>query len=61
MGLTGEVRGVNFAEKRVNECIKMGFKKVVLPAKNMKACEKFKNKIELVPVTYVSQMIKALF
>ncbi len=61
VGLTGEVRGVNFAEKRVNECVKMGFKKIVLPAKNMKACEKFKNKIELVPITYVSQMIKALF
>ncbi len=61
VGLTGEVRGVNCAEKRVNECLKMGFKRVILPAKNMKACEKFKGKIELVPVTYVSQMIKALF
>ncbi len=61
VGLTGEVRGVNFADKRVNECLKMGFKRVILPAKNMKACEKFKDKIELVPVSYVSQMIKALF
>ncbi|MGN1077027.1 MAG: DNA repair protein RadA [Candidatus Gallimonas sp.] len=61
VGLTGEVRGVNFAEKRVNECLKMGFQRVVLPAKNMKACEKFRGKIELVPVSYVSQMIKALF
>ena len=61
VGLTGEVRGVNFAEKRVNECLKMGFRRVILPAKNMKACEKFKDKIELVPVTYVTQMIKALF
>lgn len=61
VGLTGEVRGVNFAEKRVNECLKMGFKRVVLPAKNMKACEKFRGKIELVPVSYVSQMIKAVF
>ncbi len=61
VGLTGEVRGVNFADKRVNECLKMGFKRVVLPAKNMKACEKFKDKIELVPVQYVSQMIKTLF
>ncbi len=61
VGLTGEVRGVNFADKRVNECLKMGFKRVILPAKNMKACEKFKSKLELVPVSYVSQMIKALF
>ncbi len=61
VGLTGEVRGVNFAERRVNECLKMGFQRVILPAKNMKACEKFRDKITLVPVTYVSQMIKALF
>ncbi len=61
VGLTGEVRGVNFADKRVNECLKMGFKRVILPAKNMKLCEKFKNKIELVPVSYVTQMIRELF
>ena len=61
VGLTGEVRGVNFADKRVNECLKMGFKRVILPAKNMKACEKFKSKIELVPVNYVMQMMKTLF
>ncbi len=61
VGLTGEVRAVNFADKRVNECLKMGFKRVILPEKNMKACEKFKDRLELVPVRYVSQMIKALF
>lgn len=60
VGLTGEVRAVNFADKRVNECVKMGFKRVILPEKNLKACEKFKNKIELVPVRYVSEMIKNL-
>ena len=61
VGLTGEVRGVNFADKRVNECLKMGFKRVLLNKKNVKACEKFKNKIQLVPVRYVSEMIRILF
>ena len=60
VGLTGEVRPVSRADKRVNECIKTGFKRVILPAKNMKACEKYKDQIELVPVQYVGQMIKAL-
>ncbi|MBR2646021.1 MAG: DNA repair protein RadA [Clostridia bacterium] len=60
VGLTGEVRPVTYADKRVNECIKTGFKRVLLPAKNMKSCEKYKDKIELVPVQYVGQMIKAL-
>lgn len=60
VGLTGEVRGVNYADKRVNECIKMGFKRVILPNKNMKACEKYKDTIELIPVSYVTQMIKKI-
>ena len=60
VGLTGEVRPVSQADKRVNECIKTGFKRVILPAKNMKICEKYKDKIELVPVQYVGQMIKEL-
>lgn len=60
VGLSGEVRGVSFADKRVNECLKMGFKKVILPSKNLHACEKYKNKIELIGVSYVNQMIKAL-
>ena len=60
VGLTGEIRPVTYADKRVNECIKTGFKRVILPAKNMKVCEKYKDKIELVPVRYVGQMVKEL-
>ncbi len=60
VGLTGEIRAVAYAEKRVNECIKTGFKRVLLPAKNIKACEKYKDEIELVPLQYVGQMIKQL-
>ena len=60
VGLTGEVRPTARADKRVNECIKTGFKRIILPAKNMKACEKYKDKIELIPVQYVGQMLKTL-
>ena len=60
VGLTGEVRPVARADKRVNECVKTGFKRVIIPAKNMKLCEKYKDQIELIPVQYVGQMIKAL-
>ena len=59
-GLTGEVRGVSFADKRVNECVKMGFRRVILPKKNLSACEKYKGKIELVGVSYVNQMLKLI-
>ena len=60
VGLTGEIRPVTYADKRVNECIKTGFKRVILPAKNMKTCQKYADQIQLVPVQYVGQMISAL-
>ena len=61
VGLTGEVRAVSYCEQRVAECVKMGFKKVLLPAKNMKSVTKFTDKISVVPVLYVNTMIKNLF
>ncbi len=61
VGLTGEVRAVSYAEKRVQECVKMGFKRVILPAKNMKSVAKYADKINIVPVLYVNTMIKTLF
>ena len=61
VGLTGEVRAVSYCEKRVAECVKMGFKKVLVPAKNMKSVVKYADKITVVPVLYVNTMIKNLF
>lgn len=61
VGLTGEVRAVSYCEKRVAECVKMGFKKVLLPAKNMKSAAKYADKISIVPILYVNTMIKNLF
>lgn len=61
VGLTGEVRAVSYCEKRVAECVKMGFKKVLLPAKNMKSVTKFTDKISVAPILYVNTMIKNLF
>jgi len=61
VGLTGEVRAVQYAEKRVQECVKMGFKRILLPAKNMKSVAKYADKISIVPILYVSSMLKSLF
>ena len=61
VGLTGEVRAVSYCEKRVAECVKMGFKKVLVPAKNMKSVTKYADKISIVPILYVNTMIKTLF
>ena len=61
VGLTGEVRAVSYCEKRVAECVKMGFKKILVPAKNMKSVAKYADRIAIVPILYVNTMIKNLF
>ncbi|MBQ8726430.1 MAG: DNA repair protein RadA [Clostridia bacterium] len=61
IGLTGEIRPVMQAEKRVAESIRLGFKKVILPARNLSQVEKYKGKIEIVPVKHVYQAIKLIF
>ena len=60
VGLTGEVRGVSHAEKRVRECINAGFKRVLLPKSNLHSAEGLKGKIELVPVAYVWQAVREI-
>ncbi len=61
VGLTGEIRAVSQADKRVNECLKRGIKKIVLPYSNAKNLVAFKDKIELVGVKHVYEAIKKLF
>ena len=61
LGLTGEVRAVSFAEKRVQNAIKLGFKSVVLPKRNYESVKKYADKIELIPISYVSQAVTKLF
>lgn len=36
IGLAGEIRSVNHAQQRVNEAVRLGFRKVIAPAHNMK-------------------------
>ena len=61
IGLTGEVRGVSQAEKRVNDSIKFGFKKIIVPKRNYDAVKKYENKIEIIPVSHLYQAIKIVF
>lgn len=61
VGLTGEIRPVSQAEKRVSDAIKFGFKKIVIPKRNYDSVKKYKDKIEIIPVSYLSGAIKVLF
>lgn len=56
VGLTGEVRAVSFIEKRIAECKKLGFKKIVVPRSNYEVVKDTKG-IEIWPVDNLRQAI----
>ncbi len=60
LGLTGEIRAVSFAEKRVQNAIKLGFKTVIIPKRNYDSVKKYADKIKIIPVSYVSQAINSI-
>ena len=47
IGLTGELRSIMHAEKRVAESIRMGFKDIVLPTENAKAIKLLEKNVRL--------------
>ncbi|MCI3923325.1 DNA repair protein RadA [Paenibacillus sp. TRM 82003] len=59
IGLTGEVRGVSRVDQRVNEALKLGFKRVVLPEKSLKQWVPPKG-IEVVAVQTVQEALQKL-
>ena len=60
VGLGGEVRGVSRMETRLKEAIHMGFKKCILPQKNLKGLSQtFQEKIQLIGVDLVDAAIQA--
>lgn len=61
IGLAGEIRAVNNAEKRVNEAYRMGFEKCIIPFHNYKGIsKKLKTEIDIVPVRSVREALNAL-
>ena len=61
VGLGGEVRGVSRIETRLKEAIHMGFKRCILPKKNLKGLSSYMGeKITLVGVELVDQAIEAV-
>ena len=56
VGLAGEVRAVNFVEKRVNEAAKLGFKRCIIPANNLNRLGD-RSGIEVLGVSNVNEML----
>ncbi|MBI5554681.1 MAG: DNA repair protein RadA [Elusimicrobia bacterium] len=57
VGLSGEVRAINFAKERVQEAAKLGFKQAVIPAGNLKEAQALKNKIDILAVKSIREAI----
>lgn len=54
IGLAGEIRSVSFAELRVKEAIRLGFKKCIISENNMRDIpESFRKQIEIVSVNNI--------
>lgn len=59
VGLTGEVRRINFIEKRLKEAEKLGFKKCIIPESNKKDL-KDDYKLDIICVRNINEAIKKL-
>lgn len=59
IGLSGEIRAISFAERRIQEAIKLGFKKIVLPKGNLKNFKQSKE-LEYIPVENIQDAIRLI-
>ncbi|RKY04166.1 DNA repair protein RadA [Candidatus Poribacteria bacterium] len=59
VGLSGEVRGVSQAGKRVSEASKLGFKRVIMPEANLRSIDSTDG-VEVVPVRNIFQALSAV-
>lgn len=61
IGLAGEVRGVSFAQERISEASRLGFKRCILPFQNLRSLQnKSSNTIDLIGVKNVREAFAAL-
>lgn len=59
IGLSGECRGVGFVENRINESVRLGFKRILIPHKNyIKLPKNKKFGAEIVPVKSLFDVLK---
>jgi len=59
VGLSGEIRTISFIDRRIQEAVKLGFKKIVLPKGNMKNL-KANGILELIPVETIQDAVRLI-
>ncbi len=60
VGLTGEVRGITFAESRVKEAVKLGFKTIILPKINRKDLDATSD-VRLIGINHINELKQFVF
>jgi len=60
LGLSGEIRAVPQAERRISEAQQLGFKRCILPQNNLNKI-KSKSKMNLLGVNYITEVLQILW
>ena len=60
VGLTGEVRGISHCQNRINEAVRLGFRKFIIPKKNLEGLE-IKDKVKVFGVETVEDAFSIIF
>jgi len=61
IGLSGEVRTISYLDKRVNEAIKLGFKRIIVPKSNTRGYNVSGKKVEIIGVEKIKDALDKLF
>jgi len=61
VGLSGEIRSINRIEQRIKEADKLGFEKIYISKYNYSSLNTHTYKIEVIPISTVSQLYGKLF
>ena len=60
IGLAGECRSVTSAELRLNEAVRLGFTKIIMPATAVKKLKKRYQGVEIIPVRSVYEVLRCV-
>jgi DNA repair protein RadA/Sms len=58
VGLSGEIRGVSYPQKRIIEASRLGFKQVVIPQGNNLVLKRKKLTCQIIPVRHIKEALK---
>ncbi|HQY19871.1 MAG TPA: magnesium chelatase domain-containing protein, partial [Ignavibacteria bacterium] len=61
IGLSGEVRTISYAERRITEAAKLGFKRIIIPKGNLKNINSKKFNAEVTGVEKINDAVDKLF